>query len=700
MKFSGEDLKKFRDALKEAFPAASNGLDLVVSNANIGIDFADYQGTYEYRIQTLLKDATGRNQLTKLLKAAAKEAPENPELAEVAEFVGSYFDFLPRLLPASAKTELGYPEGKLFQNVSFEDVRKWLGELDVLTRVVCRIESPTGYGTGFLIGSDVVLTNDHVASGLDGRSGFWDQPDRATEVKVRFDYVETSKGVASGKEYRLAKEFGILRSPMGRLDFALLKLDSSEGRPGDELVDGKPRGFVTPVAHEFEDYEPILILQHPEAEPMKLAFGSVTQRKQWEPNRVTYTVNTEPGSSGSPCLTQKLEVCALHHYGLERQNRGVLTSSLLAFWNEPENQDQLRAAGLGHLIKKEGGHQGTTGPSIGPPPFDWEPAVGQTIQLLPEQVDSLAAMAAAKWLSIISILAVAVFLALSVSRYWPEAIVSPAPIHPASSPVTNAANSQTSPAKDTSETLKPNGGVNIKVDNNQGNISGGVHINVDTPKTSEIQEMLKSLAEGQLLGRHETALQGADKDLAYQRFKSLFQLWETILDEQLNPGPLESSIGVDTRKLKDVPKEVLQSMKKTVDFVLILIRDAELQDVNLLNAMVKYSHLVQNKAAYGKRLYNVTPSDYIDSMFGPHKMAECETKAKITTEEMIKFMAEAKGDLAKMTDSHYSNWQAASLDFTNLYLLAIMADLKKADGSEYSPQEIEQLNTQFFLDKR
>jgi serine/threonine protein kinase len=84
---------------------------------------------------------------------------------------------------------------------------------------------------------------------------------------------------------------------------------------------------------------------------MKLAFGSVTQRIQWEPNRITYTVNTELGSSGSPCLTQNLDVGALHHYGLERQNRGVLMSALIAYWNEAEHRDRLRAAGLGHLME-------------------------------------------------------------------------------------------------------------------------------------------------------------------------------------------------------------------------------------------------------------------------------------------------------------------------------------------------------------
>jgi V8-like Glu-specific endopeptidase len=381
MELSGEKLKEIRTALAKAFPPATKRLRLVVADSETGLDFDNYDGTYDNKIHDLLKDAVGGYQLTRLLKAAVDAAPNNPELREFAEFVRDYFGTLSRMLSASDGTKLGEVERKLFEKVRFEDVREWLNTLDQLTRVVCRIESPTGYGTGFLVGSDVILTNDHVASGPDGRSGFWDRPDRAREVTIRFDYVQTAEGIAEGKGYRLAKDYGVLRSPVDQLDFALLRLDSREGRPGDQVINGRPRGFVRPVNHRFEDSEPLLILQHPQAKPMKLAFGSVTQRKQWEPNRITYTVNTEPGSSGSPCLTQKLNVGALHHYGLERQNRGVLMSALLAFWNEAENRDRLREAGLGHLIEEA--IEERRPPPIDPLPSAGGPAVGPTVRSIP-----------------------------------------------------------------------------------------------------------------------------------------------------------------------------------------------------------------------------------------------------------------------------------------------------------------------------
>ena len=200
----------------------------------------------------------------------------------------------------------------------------------------------------------MILTNDHIASGADGQPGFWGKWDRAARVRLRFDCEYTAEGkITDGKEYKLAADYQILRSPVEQLDYALLKIDSSMGRPSDDIVGGKPRGFVIPIAHAFEESEPLLILQHPQAEPMKLAFGSLTPKSLWTPSHIAYFVNTGGGSSGSPCMTQNLAVAALHHWGSEAHNRGVLISAILSDWNNPKNRGRLIAVGLGHLIGEE-----------------------------------------------------------------------------------------------------------------------------------------------------------------------------------------------------------------------------------------------------------------------------------------------------------------------------------------------------------
>jgi hypothetical protein len=72
---------------------------------------------------------------------------------------------------------------------------------------------------------------------------------------------------------------------------------------------------------------PLAILQHPAAKPLKLALGGVEDPK--DGNRVTYSVNTEGGSSGSPVMTSSLRTVAVHHFGAPFHNRGVRLGPIL-----------------------------------------------------------------------------------------------------------------------------------------------------------------------------------------------------------------------------------------------------------------------------------------------------------------------------------------------------------------------------------
>ena len=102
MKLSGSELETIRNAIKEAFPSDGDELRILVDDADIGISFTDIQGEYEARIQTLLKKAAGKYQLTKFLKKAVERAPENPKLVAIASFVEKYFRFLPTFLPGKS----------------------------------------------------------------------------------------------------------------------------------------------------------------------------------------------------------------------------------------------------------------------------------------------------------------------------------------------------------------------------------------------------------------------------------------------------------------------------------------------------------------------------------------------------------------------------------------------------------------------
>jgi hypothetical protein len=162
--------------------------------------------------------------------------------------------------------------------------------------------------------------------------GVIEDPSLRETVRLRFDYKWTSDGTTlrKGQEYCLAHDWLIDKSPPDELDYALMRL---EGMPGDDVVGGQfgapSRGWLNPRAHQFEVGDPLFIIQHPEAEPLSFAAGSIIGISSAR-NRVTYDVNTEPGSSGSPCFTSNWDLAALHQKGASNANEGILFSTILA----------------------------------------------------------------------------------------------------------------------------------------------------------------------------------------------------------------------------------------------------------------------------------------------------------------------------------------------------------------------------------
>jgi hypothetical protein len=213
--------------------------------------------------------------------------------------------------------------------VGFLDPVPWATTLLEQIRRVCRIEvegPQPRFGTGFLVGPGLVLTNHHVVEpvvdGTAAREG----------ITCRFDYrVLDATHVDKGTEYGVPEEWlgasgpvsdvDLLPAPAGlpasnELDFALVSLD---GRPGDDVLEGgRPRGWMD-LTGDFPSLDPglpIVILQHPAQLHVKVAIDTDgVIEVNGNATRVTYRTNTEQGSSGAPCLTIGLDPVALHHAG-------------------------------------------------------------------------------------------------------------------------------------------------------------------------------------------------------------------------------------------------------------------------------------------------------------------------------------------------------------------------------------------------
>ena len=224
------------------------------------------------------------------------------------------------------------------------DSNQWLTSLSRIENQVCRIEIETDqgktlYGTGFLISSNALVTNYHVMEALIlGEAGQTTEDGfsaKSSNVKCRFDYKRLgNKVLNSGTVYQLDNNWQIDISPNSPLDklsltqtecldYAIIRL---AGEPGNEFVasknasSGENRGWIklpeNIVNDDFLPNSPLFIMQHPQGQPLKLALDTnaiigLTDDK----TRLRYRTNTEPGSSGSPCFNQKLELIALHHSG-------------------------------------------------------------------------------------------------------------------------------------------------------------------------------------------------------------------------------------------------------------------------------------------------------------------------------------------------------------------------------------------------
>ncbi len=170
----------------------------------------------------------------------------------------------------------------------------WVSRALELAACVCRVNTPSGPGSGFLIATDLLLTNHHVL------------PDEQTAAAT---VAEFNYQVAWGGEPEPVRRFtcdaSFFRNDKA-LDYAIVRLN---GAPGDLY------GFVNlarraePTVNDF-----VSIIQHPQGGPKKIAFTDNKVSAVFD-DLVQYSTDTEPGSSGSPVFNQDWELVGLHHRG-------------------------------------------------------------------------------------------------------------------------------------------------------------------------------------------------------------------------------------------------------------------------------------------------------------------------------------------------------------------------------------------------
>ena len=210
---------------------------------------------------------------------------------------------------------------------------EWVSRAARIEGRVCRIDiGGKPRGTGFLVGPMTVLTNHHVVESIIADAGL------LPKLRARFDYKELKVGdkqkpdvtILDGTLVAITKILDFSPPTPGEkagqpdkkdptseeLDYALLEL---EGKTGDSPIhvtgaaaDGPKRGWIRVRdekddgidAKPFTPDFPVLIAQHPEGEPLRLAIdwnGMI--RINDSGTRVQYKTNTLPVPAVRPVLT-------------------------------------------------------------------------------------------------------------------------------------------------------------------------------------------------------------------------------------------------------------------------------------------------------------------------------------------------------------------------------------------------------------
>lgn len=271
----------------------------------------------KYIVADLVELAVREGWRDELVRGASAENP-NPMLKTLATTLGIS---PPAVVPEPANRNIGQLEKLVRERGVFLKWQDFTRQLSALGRQLCRIEIPAGegVGTGWLVSSDLVLTNYHVVEDV------YESRVRPESVTCRFDYFVDSIEAPGGTACALADRWCIKCSKYAasdvradapeptndELDYALIRLT----RPiGNENLSGSKRGWIhisaTPPVVLGGDI--VLVPQHPDGRSLELAFGEAKEFNA-SGNRLRHDANTEGGSSGAPCLSVSLSPFGLHH---------------------------------------------------------------------------------------------------------------------------------------------------------------------------------------------------------------------------------------------------------------------------------------------------------------------------------------------------------------------------------------------------
>ncbi len=193
------------------------------------------------------------------------------------------------------------------------DSINYLAKGTVASRSICRIQlrdsksNLLGYGSGFLIGPRLLMTNHHV----------FGKPADAVNSIADFDFELDVLG-QERVPVRFGLEPGRFFYTNDKLDFSIVAVAPTSLSGNRELDDW---GWLplSGAPGKADPGEYLTIVQHPSGQ-MKQVCVRENKLLKYVGDFLWYNTDTTAGSSGSPVFNRFWQVVALHHSGVPRKN--------------------------------------------------------------------------------------------------------------------------------------------------------------------------------------------------------------------------------------------------------------------------------------------------------------------------------------------------------------------------------------------
>lgn len=210
-------------------------------------------------------------------------------------------------------------------------------------KAVCRVKTlginggPPSYATGFLIGPELLVTNNHVLP----------DPDTASRSLAEFEYeLDVNFVEQRGRIYPFAPLRAFYTSR--ELDFTVVAI-SPVAHDGTPITDF---GVVPLIAESGKGLvgEHVSVIQHPAGGTKQVVVRENRiidlDRAKFpglNPGFMHYTADTEPGSSGSPVFNDQWNLVAIHHLAVaDRDDDGKPLNRWGKRWTSAEGDDAIR----------------------------------------------------------------------------------------------------------------------------------------------------------------------------------------------------------------------------------------------------------------------------------------------------------------------------------------------------------------------